>query len=233
VVEGGTAIISLWFSSNPGQSRDTDLLVRQVYAGIASFLFTFGMFLAVFASSGLIPSLLEQGRIVLLLSKPVGRVHLLLGRYLGNLLVILLNTCWLTTGVWMIFGFKTGIWNPVFLVTIAMTMFLFAVLLALVVLLGVAFESGALATMVTMALGLVSVILSQERLARRLLSSEWSRNLWTALYHIFPKWFDIGGITNSLVRGLPVESWLPLWTTAGFGAASLAAALWLFWRKDY
>jgi len=233
IVEGGTAVISLWSTGAKPPSRDVGVLVLQVYAGIASFLFTFGMFLAVFASSGLIPSLLEQGRIVLLLSKPVGRAQLLLGRYVGNLLVILANTTWLVVGVWCIFGWKTGIWNARFLVTIAITMFLFAVLLALVVLLGVLFESGALATMVTMALGLVSVILAQERIALRLLSSEWSRNLWTALYHVFPKWYDLGAINTAIVRGLPVESWLPLWTTAAFGAASLGAALWLFWRRDY
>jgi ABC-2 type transport system permease protein len=235
VVEGGSAVIRLWFkdADNGERAQNSELLMRQVYAGIATFLFTFGMFLAVFASSGLIPSLLEQGRIVLLLSKPIGRVQLLVGRYIGNLLVIFLITSYLVLGVWTILGLKTGIWNPMFLVTIATTMFLFSVLLALVVLMGVAFESGALATMVTMALGLMSVILSQERLARRLLSSEWSRNLWTTLYHLFPKWFDIGGINNSLVRGLPIESWLPLWTTAAFGAVCMAGALWLFSRKDY
>ena len=67
---------------------DLERMVRSVYGAIATFLYTFGMVLAVFASAGLIPSVLEPGRIELLLSKPVSRTHILLGRYAGNVLVV-------------------------------------------------------------------------------------------------------------------------------------------------
>ena len=72
------------------------------------------MFLAVFASAGLIPTVFEPGRIELLLSKPVARHHILLGRYLGNLLVVAFNMLYLVGGVWLIFGIKTGMWTPIF-----------------------------------------------------------------------------------------------------------------------
>src|ERR1700675_548443 len=79
VVQGAIATISLFGNTSRGQ--DVQLLVRQVHAAIAAFLFTAGMFLAVFASAGLIPAVFEPGRIELLLSKPVERYHILLGRY--------------------------------------------------------------------------------------------------------------------------------------------------------
>jgi NADH:ubiquinone oxidoreductase subunit 5 (subunit L)/multisubunit Na+/H+ antiporter MnhA subunit len=63
----------------------------------------------VFASSGLIPSVLEPGRIELLLSKPVRRWQILMGRYIGNLLVVSLNISYLVLAlVFLIggFGFK-------------------------------------------------------------------------------------------------------------------------------
>ena len=56
LVEGGLAAVSAF-----GQfkvTRDVDRVVRGVYGGIAAFLYTWGMFLAVFASAGLIPSAL-------------------------------------------------------------------------------------------------------------------------------------------------------------------------------
>jgi ABC-2 type transport system permease protein len=140
---------------------DADRMVRGVYGGIATFLYTFGMFLAVFASAGLIPSVLEPGRIELLLSKPLSRTHILLGRYAGNVLVVSCNIIYLVLGVWIILGVKTGIWSPTFLIAIATTTFIFAVLLAVVVLIGVLFESAALATMVTVALMIISPILAQ------------------------------------------------------------------------
>src|SRR5579872_627332 len=146
LVEGAAATVSL-FGRTTNRLTEVDQLVRGVYGGIATFLYTWGMFLSVFASAGLIPSVLEPGRIELLLSKPVSRTHILLGRYLGNVLVISCNVIYLVLGVWLIFGYKTGIWEARFLLSIASTIFIFAVLLSVVVLVGVIFESAALATM--------------------------------------------------------------------------------------
>ena len=83
------------------------------------------MALSVFASSGLIPSVLEPGRIELILSKPVSRTHILLGRFIGNVAVVALNTTYLVLGVWIIFGLKTKIWGAQFLWSIATTVFIF------------------------------------------------------------------------------------------------------------
>jgi len=77
IVEGATATLSL-FGRDNGHRMDVDRLVKGVYGGIATFLYTWGMALSVFASSGLIPSVLEPGRIELILSKPLSRTHLLL-----------------------------------------------------------------------------------------------------------------------------------------------------------
>src|ERR1700691_5638289 len=118
LVEGGMATLSL-FGRTADRMTDVDRVVRGVYGGIATFLYTWGMFLAVFASAGLIPSVLEPGRIELVLSKPVSRVHILLGRYLGNVLVISTNVVYLALGVWIILGLKTKIWSPAFLISIA------------------------------------------------------------------------------------------------------------------
>ncbi len=92
IVAGATATVSSVRPPDRAQMPNVDRLVRGVYGGIATFLYTWGMFLAVFASAGLVPSVLEPGRIELLLSKPLSRTHILLGRFAGNVLVVLLNT---------------------------------------------------------------------------------------------------------------------------------------------
>ena len=177
IVEGGLAAVSL-FGRTASRTADVDRLVRGVYGGIATFLYSWGMFLAVFASAGLIPSVLEPGRIELLLSKPVSRTHILLGRFAGNVLVVSCNVIFLVLGIWTILGIKTGIWSPTFLISIATTVFAFAVLLSVVVLIGVLFESTALSTMVTVALMIMSAILAQTSTMLKLLSSEWARQIW-------------------------------------------------------
>jgi ABC-type transport system involved in multi-copper enzyme maturation permease subunit len=233
IVEGGTAAISLFGQTGP-RTQDVARLVNNVYGGIATFLYTWGMAGAVFASAGLIPRVLEPGRIELILSKPVSRAHILLGRFLGNVLVVTGNICYLILGVWIIFGNKTGIWAPRFLAAIATTVFTFSVLLTVVVILGVLVESTALSTMVTMALMIISPILAQTALAERLLSSETSRNIWRGLYYMFPKVYDIGNLTLNTVRGAGASiEWMPLWSSALFGVVMLTGALAIFSRRNF
>jgi ABC-type transport system involved in multi-copper enzyme maturation permease subunit len=232
IVEGTLATISL-FGAAAGRTQEIQQIVRQAYAGIATFLFTWGTFLAVFASSGLIPSVLEPGRIELLLSKPVRRWQILIGRYVGTLLVVSLNISYLVLGVWAIFGIKTGIWGKAFLFAIASAVYLFAVLLTVVVFIGVVFESAALATMVTAALMIVSPILAQTKLMDRLLSSEWSRTVWRWLYHALPKVFDIGRMTRDMVLDRQVGDWTPAWTSGIFAVVVLSVSLYIFSKRNF
>lgn len=232
IVEGAMATVSL-FGQAGAREVDISYWVKRVQGGIATFLYTWGMFLAVFASAGLIPSVLEPGRIELLLSKPVSRAHLLLGRYAGNLLVVGCNIAYLVLGVWLILGLKTGIWTPDFLIAIATTLFLFAVLLSVVVLVGVSFESAALAVMIPVGLMLISPVLAQHKIMVRLLDSEWSRNLWKAMYQALPKVYDLGKMTLDFVLDGRVESLTPVWTSAAFGAVVLACAVGVFHRRDF
>ena len=232
IVEGGVATVSLFGGSN-NRTRDVDQIVRGVYGGIATFLYTWGMFLSVFASSGLIASVLEPGRIELLVSKPVSRTHILLGRYAGNVLVVSCNVIFLVLGIWTILGLKTGIWSVTFLISIATTIFIFAVLLGVVVLIGVLFESSALATMVTVALMIMSPILAQTSLMMRLLSSEWSRGIWRTLYYSLPKVYDMGKMTLDAIQSRSFSGFMPIWTSAVFGALMLSAALVVFSRRDF
>ncbi len=232
IASGATATITL-FGQQTGANPNVDRLVRGVYGGIATFLYTWGMFLSVFASAGLIPSVLEPGRIELLLSKPLSRSHILLGRFAGNVLVVALNTSYLVLGVWIILGLKTGIWSPVFLISIATTTFIFAVLLAVVVFIGVTIESAAAATMITVALMIISPILAQTSLMMRLLSSEWSRNLWRAIYYSLPKVYEVGKMTLDAIQSRTFAGYAPIWSSALFGAVVLGAALAIFQRRDF
>ncbi len=232
IVEGAKATISL-FGQTAGRSADLADIIRTFQGGIAAFLYTWGMALAVFASAGLIPTVLEAGRIELLLSKPVTRHHILLGRYVGSVLVVALNIAYLVLGVWLILGWKSGVWNASFLWAIPAAVFVFAVLLTVITLVGVLFESAALAVMVTFGMMLMSPVLAQTELMERLLSSQWTRNLWKGLYYASPKVYDLGRMTLDIVRGRQFEGWMAVWSSALFATAVLGVALYVFSRRDY
>ena len=231
VVEGA---ISLMGIESTTRHVNIHRFVTASYSWISVFLYVWGTFLAIFASSGLIPSVLEAGRIALLLSKPVSRTKLLMGRYAGNVLIVLLNHVYLIGSIWLIVALKTDIWLPRFLLSIAGSLFIFAVLLCVVVLVGVISESSALSVMVAVALMLISAILAQRDTMIRLLSSEWSRNLWQALYWILPKIYDLGGAMRQIMVYERDADWVtPVWTSSLFGLAALAGAVQIFRKRDF
>jgi ABC-type transport system involved in multi-copper enzyme maturation permease subunit len=231
LVEGA---VSLFGIESTTRTVDIHRFVITSYSWVSVILYIWGTFLAIFASSGLIPSVLEPGRISLLLSKPVTRPILLLGRYMGNVAIVAANHVYLICSIWLVIGIKTGIWELRFLLAIAASLFIFSVLLCVVVLIGVISESAALSVMVPVALMLISTILSQRQIVVRLLSSEWSRELWQAFYWIVPKVYDLAGAMRQIiVYDREVDWFTPVWTSAIFGAAALSAALLIFKRRDF
>ncbi|MBV9938056.1 MAG: hypothetical protein JO150_06100 [Acidobacteriaceae bacterium] len=213
---------------------DIHRFVMASYSWVSVFLYIWGTFLAIFASSGLIPSVLEPGRISLLLAKPLTRPMLLMGQYVGNVLVVASNHIYLICSIWIVIGLKTNIWEPRFLLAIASSLFIFAVLLCLVVLVGVISESSALSVMVAVAFMLISTILAQRQIVVRLLSSEWSRELWQGLYWIVPKVYDLAAAMRQIIVYDREADWVtPVWTSAVFGAVVLSTAVYIFRKRDF
>lgn len=232
IVEGAVSFMGIERTSR--QIYDIRKFVNVSYSWVSIVLYIWGTFLAIFASSGLIPSVLEAGRISLLLSKPLTRTTLLLGRYLGNVLVVAANHVYLICSIWIIIGLKTNIWEPRFLLAIPISIFIFAVLLCVVVFIGVISESTALSVMVSVALMLISTILAQRDFVVKLLNSEWSRELWLAFYWIIPKVYDLGATMKQIILFDRQADWFtPVWTSAAFGVIVLSSAIYIFQRRDF
>jgi len=231
VVEGALATASIFGKSGPTQS--VERMVAGVHAAIANILYSVGMCLAVFASAGLISAVFEPGRIELLLSKPVTRYHILLGRYTGNVLVVATNVFYLIFAIWIIFGIKTQVWHAGFLFAGVMTLFVFCVLLTVSLLAGVLWESAAVSIIATFGVMVLSLIVSAKTTWEKLLSSEWSRDVVRGLYYVLPRIYDIGRINNNLITNQPITDWAAIWTTAAFGVVLLGASLVFFARRDF
>ena len=158
----------------------------------------------------------------------------MIGRFLGNLLIVALNNTYLILGVWLILGSRTGVWEGRFLLAIPISVFMFAVLLCVVVLIGVVFESAALSVMAAVALMLISSLLAQRDWSARLLASEWSRQLWLALYWLLPKVYDLSGAMRQIILYDRSADWItPVWTSAAFGLAALGGAIYIFQKRDF
>jgi len=87
--------------------------------------------------------------------------------------------------------------------------------------------------MTTFGIMIVTPILAQRTTIERLLSSEWSRDVVRVLYYVLPKTSDISVIVRHLILNEPVDSWMPVWSTALFGAVVLAAGVLHFRRRSF
>ena len=234
VVQGMVASVTVFGQQGHAHAGvSAEQMVMTAQSGLSGFLYVVGMGLAIFASAGLIAAVFEPGRVELLLSKPMARYQILLGRYLGNLLIVAANLFYLVFGFWVIFGYKTGVWRPHLLMAAVVTLAVFAVMLAFILLTAVLYESAAVSILASFALAVFSSVLAAKPMLERLLASEWSRNIVRFLYYLFPKLPDCATIMTKIVIGAKVENWMPLWSTALFGIVMLGSGLWVFSRRNF
>ncbi len=191
-----------------------------------------GILLALFATGGLIASMLERGQVDLLLTKPLSRSKILIGRLLGVSVVMLALLIYLLGAVWLVMSIKTGVWNPRFLIAIGIVFIMFMVLYSLITITSVWTGSAPLALILTFGLLFATLILAIEPLRDQI--TQPGRGIVIAFYNVLPKFVDVGAyIVPQLVSGQPVESWSPLVSSLAFGIIAYAGAFWVFRRKDF
>lgn len=203
---------------------------------IISPLSSLALLLAIFTCSSFVPVMLEKGNIDLLLSKPVSRMQMLTGKYLGGILVVFLNIAFLVIGVWLIISLKFDQWNYSFLWLIGTITFTFAVLYAVIVLLGVIAKSSVPGMMTAYFIFLiVSPLLSLAKDQMRMLfESDLLKGIIDTLYYIIPKTAELMGKLNfDLATGKGINDFQPIITSFLFLLLSFGYSIYLFNKKDF
>ena len=232
IVDGAQSSISI-FGEDVPELFDLDKIVFGIESGIAVMLFTGGIFMSLFATSSLIPALLQPGFIDLFISKPVSRFEILSGRFVGSVSIVAFNIFYLVALAWLILSIKTGIWNGGFLLAGLMIVITFAILFTLMTLLGILTGSGPFSLMITYLILFFSPILIGRDQIYALLTSKVYGYILDGIYHFLPKTAELGNITEQLVSGTPVYSWLPLWTSLLFGLLMLGLSGYIFQKKNF
>ncbi|HVK17311.1 MAG TPA: ABC transporter permease [Fimbriiglobus sp.] len=107
------------------------------------------LLVSVVITAGFIPNMLRKGALDLYIAKPISRVGLLIYKYIGGLIFVLMLTAVTVTGVWAVIGLRTGIWTPHFLALIPLLTFYFAVLYSISTLAAVLTRSTLVAILAT------------------------------------------------------------------------------------
>lgn len=209
-----------------------DVVVRG-QAAFAGLLYGLGIFLAVFATGSLVPNLVKRGAVDLYLSRPLGRTHVLFGRFLGGVTLVTANLAYLCGGVFAIVTLKTGVWNPRFLLAGGVILLVFVSLLGLMFLVGVLSGSTPLSMMIPWGLYVVSLPLAAHEHIAAAMDSRLAAQVVHALYWLFPKTAELGRDMVQVVLQRGSVDPLAAFTTAAFGAVCLLIAVLIFERKSY
>ena len=212
------------------QLREVIIKIEGVFS---MALFTAGLFLSIFATADLVPSSLRKGKIDLYLSRPISRPQFLLGKFLGAVSVVAVNILYAVAGVWLVFGIKTGIWNPYFLYSAVSIIFMFAVLYSVMLLVGVLVQGTAITMIVAYVMIMLSPILDKRETFTVFLSNEIQKNLIELFYQIIPRYAEMTNVTMSLVEGKPVENWTPVLASLLIALVAMSLAVHIFSRKDF
>ena len=241
IVDGALAGAKLFGKEvEMNQTISIEKLVLGFESGFSAILYFLCTFLAIFATAHLVPRMQEKGTIDLYLSRPVGRVKLILSRYVASLLLAGSNVLYLIGTIWLIVMWKTHVVHPRFLLGGAVIMFIIATLMAFAFLIGVITSSTAVSIMTTYGLFFFGVMLvGHERIAAAV-SKEWQATMINTLYWIVPKTAELGGAVVAFVSGgqAPEKlaqqlTWSPFLTTGAFAMVCIVLASWVFTRKEF
>jgi ABC-type transport system involved in multi-copper enzyme maturation permease subunit len=232
IVNGAQSSISL-FGNKAEELVDVREVITVIEGAVAVLLFTGGIFMSLFATSNLIPTLLRPGFIDLFISKPVSRIQILSGRILGSVSIVAFNIFYLILFSWIIMSVKTGVWNWGFLLAGIMIVLTFIILFSLMTFLGLLTGSGPFSLMITYLILFFSPLLIERNQIYALLTSKYYGYLVDGLYYFLPKTTELGNITQQLVRGITVSSWLPLWSSLLFAAFMIIISISIFLKKNF
>ncbi len=237
-------------------------LGRIVYTIEDKIVNGFGGWIAILVSTIItaffIPNMLHKGTVDLLLAKPIGRIPLLLYKYIGGLTFMFLNATVAVGGIWIVMGLRTGIWAPGFLVSIPVLTFFFAILYSISTLMGVLTRSAVIAILITcvmwvlfyvvgLSYTVVGVLRKDPQLSKDM--PEWVSTTVNSIHAVTPRTSDLDylitrSLTSSLLSEaeirrnhldlLPDFSWTEsLGVSAAFILLMLSLACWRFWARDY
>jgi len=232
IVDGAQSAVSLFGIDAPELVNVQDI-IEGVEGAVSVLLFTAGIFMSLFATSSLIPALLQPGYVDLLITKPLGRMEILSARFIGAVAIVLFNIFYLILLTWLIMSIKTGLWNWGFLLSGIIIVITFTILYSLMTFLSMLSGSGPFSLMITYLILFFSPILLQRDNIYALLSSKYYGYFVDGLYYFLPKTAELGNITQQLARNVTVSSWMPLWTSLLFGILMFALSGLIFQKKDF
>jgi ABC-type transport system involved in multi-copper enzyme maturation permease subunit len=117
---------------------------------IDKILLSIGLLVAVLVTAPIIPQTFDPGSLHLLLSKPINRSLLYVTKFLGGCAFVLLAATYLFIGLWLLLGWRLGVWETRLLWCIPIYGFVFAIYYSVAALAGLFWRNTIVSIIVAM-----------------------------------------------------------------------------------
>ena len=201
-----------------------------------SSISVFGLLIAIFLGIGLVHKEVDKRSLYSLLSKPIHRWQFVVGKFLGLNLTLLVNTLFMSMGLWGALYYLTRSFQPedVYIWTAIYFILLELFLVTAVCLFFSCFSTPILSAIFTFLIYVVGSAASDVRDFGTLTKNPLLESLTTAIYYLLPNFSDFS-VAGAVSHGLPVGSHLILLNTAYavcYASMLVIAAVWIFSKRD-
>jgi ABC-type transport system involved in multi-copper enzyme maturation permease subunit len=236
VVDGAIAASRLFGSESSGLNIPVQEAFGPIFAGLVLVVFYFGLLFGIIATADIAPKMLAPGRVEFLLSFPVRRVELVIGTYLGVMLISFLTTTFAIGGVSLILFWKAQFVTAAPAVGAAVAVLGFMSIYAAMLLTATWVRSAALSAGAGMLLYFAGILASYRADFLGWISSPLTRTVLDGVLAPLPKLGSLADIGRAAATGGSMtELGVPV-VVGGvllFAAAAVTAACFVVTGKDY
>jgi Cu-processing system permease protein len=236
VVNGALAASRFFGRSLHSSIQSVDVAMRPVFEAVSYGVFYGGLVFGVLACSDFGPSLLAPGRIEQLLALPIRRVELLVGTYLGVVILACMGAVYGAGGFVVIVGLKTGAWSFAPVVAALLASVAFATLYAGMLTVAVFVRSAALSAATGGLLFIAGIFAGYRTAILPLFQSGVSREAFRAATALFPRLSTLAnaGARFAASEPIPTGTFRDLLIgCALFGFGVLAIGAWRLEQRDF
>ena len=202
-----------------------------------SSISVFGLLMAIFIGIGLVWKEIDRRTIFSILAKPVHRHEFIIGKYLGLMVTLLINTAIMTAGFYLALAYEQRTLHWADLVALQAVYFIL-LQLAMVVALALLFScisTPILSAVFTLALYVIGNLLSDIRWFGQETGSALVMNLTALIYYLLPN-FGNFNVIRQIAQGQPLPSYLLLSNSCYallYVSIVLAAAILIFEEREF
>ena len=196
----------------------------------------FGLLIAIFLGIGLVYKEMDKRSLYALLSKPIRRRQFIIGKFLGLNFTLLVNTAFMSVGLWAALYYLMRRFEPQDLfVWVAIYFILLELsLVTALCLFFSCFATPVLSAVFTFMAYVIGNFAADIRAFGELTENSLLQGLTTVLYYLLPNFSDFN-VSAWVSHGKPVAAEVVLLNTLYalcYDAILVAAAVWIFSRKD-